>query len=84
MRAMQRGTAWVLLILCVVLLLPCSALADAIPVTVKSAKQDGTVRVRLDTLGTTGNYTLTVSGSYNVGGVSLSSGTKLTVGFSGG
>ena len=84
MRAMQRGIAWGLLILCAVLLLPYAALADAIPVTVKSAKEDGTVRVRLDTLGTTGNYTLTTSGSYSISSVSLSSGTKLTVGFSGG
>lgn len=84
MRAIQRGIAWGLTFLCVILLLPCTALADAIPVTVKSAKQDGTVRVRLDTLGTSGNYTLTVSGSYSIGGVPLSSGAKLSVRFSGG
>jgi len=58
--------------------------ADSIPLVSMSASESGMVRVRLDSIGKPGSYTITVSGEYKAGSLDIASGSKVTVYPSGG
>ena len=73
------------LALCALAAIPlASAFADAIPMVSRSANESGMVRVRLDSFGSPGTYSLTVSGAYRAGSVAVPSGTTASVRASGG